>query len=58
MYVLLQLNWYLENSVKITLAYLICASSFFFISILKFTVKFQSFQMYYTMWHLKMAYRS
>lgn len=46
MYVLLQLNWYLENSVKITLAYLICASSFFFISILKFTVKFQSFQMY------------
>lgn len=58
MYVLLQLNWYLENSVKITLAYLICASSVFFISILKFTVKFQSFQMYYTMWHLKMAYRS
>lgn len=46
MYVLLQLNWYLENSVKITLAYLICASSFFFIFILKFTVKFQSFQMY------------
>lgn len=30
MYVLLQLSWYLENSVKLALAYLICASSFFF----------------------------